>query len=224
MPAMVPFDFTQAEAVAARLHASPGVHRPSPFSVLLASALPPLDGMRTIDAGCGAGLVTIAMLAAGAERVVAQDYDPAAVADTVRNVAEVLGADAAARVERSATDWRQLDTLEGDLLAVNPPQRPTEMLPAVPPDEVHLHEGGGEDGLDGVRLVLRHTPTDVVLSTASSLLPGDPAEVSTALGWGAELVAERVLHHAEPWWVVADALDAPVRVWRFTRRRPTRAP
>jgi len=27
-----------------------------------------------------------------------------------------------------------------------------------------------------------------------------------------------VLHHAEPWWMIAGALDAPVRVWRFERR------
>ncbi len=37
------------------------------------------------------------------------------------------------------------------------------------------------------------------------------------LGWRASVVAERVLHHAEPWWMVAGALDAPVRVWRFER-------
>jgi methylase of polypeptide subunit release factors len=219
---MTGLDFAQAEAMAGRLHASPGVHRPSPFSMLLASALPPLTALHTIDAGCGAGLVTIAMLAAGAEGVVAQDYDPNAVADTARNVAEVLGPEAAARVERSATDWRELGALRGDLLAVNPPQRPTAVLPAVPAEEVHLHEGGGDDGLDGLRLVLHHTPTDVVLSTASSLLLGDPAEAASALGWRAELVAERLLRHAEPWWVVADSLEAPVHVWRFDRRSPAR--
>jgi methylase of polypeptide subunit release factors len=215
---MAPLDLAEAQRIAERLTVSPGVHHPSPFSVLLASALPPLDGLRTIDAGCGAGLVTIAMLHAGAGRVVAQDLDPAAVGDTVRNVEAVLGPEAAARVERSASDWRELGALAGDLLAVNPPQRPTAMLPAVPREEVHLHEGAGDDGLDGLRLVLQHTPTDVVLSTASSLVPGDPAEVGAALGWRPTLLVERVLHHAEPWWVVADALDAPVRVWRFDRR------
>ena len=210
--------YEEAAALGGRLRTSPGVHRPSPFSVLLASSLPPLDGLAVVDAGCGAGLVTIAMLRRGADRVTAQDRDPAALADTRANVEALLGPEALERLACREGDWQEPGVLGGDLVAVNPPQRPSAVLPAIPADEVHLHTGGGRDGLDGLRLVLRNAEADVVLSTASTLVRGDPAEAGAVLGWRASVVAERVLHHAEPWWMVAGALDAPVRVWRFERR------
>jgi methylase of polypeptide subunit release factors len=210
--------FDEAAALGERLRVSPGVHHPSPFSVLLASALPPLDGLRAVDAGCGAGLVTIAMLLRGADGVTAQDRDPAALADTRVNVGALLGTAALERLVCREGDWQEPGVLAGDLVAVNPPQRPSAVLPAIPPAEAHLHTGGGRDGLDGLRLVLRNADADVVLSTASTLVRGDPAEAGAVLGWRASVVAERVLHHAEPWWMVTNALDARVRVWRFERR------
>jgi methylase of polypeptide subunit release factors len=211
--------YDEAAALAARLQTSPGVHHPSPFSVLLASSLPALEGLRVVDAGCGAGLVTIAMLRRGAAYVTAQDRDPAALADTHANVEALLGPAALERLACREGDWQEPGVLRGDLVAVNPPQRPSAVLPAIPPDEAHLHTGGGRDGLDGLRLVLRNADAGVVLSTASTLVRGDPAAAGAALGWRASVVAERVLHHAEPWWMVAGSLDAPVRIWRFERRR-----
>ncbi|MGH8881801.1 MAG: methyltransferase, partial [Stackebrandtia sp.] len=157
-------------ALGSKLEVSTGVHRPSTFSAFLAATMADSDGQTVVDAGCGAGLVTMAALAAGARHVVAQDYDAAALADTVRNVEEHLGGGARARLSLWESDWRQLAVMHADVLVVNPPQRPAAVLPDVPAEERHLHEGGGADGLDGIRLVLEHAGTTRVRTTAAAVL------------------------------------------------------
>ena len=47
----------------------PGVHTPSPLTQALMPALPRVDGLEVIDAGCGAGAVTVALLRRGAAHV-----------------------------------------------------------------------------------------------------------------------------------------------------------
>jgi hypothetical protein len=50
------------------------------------------------------------------------------------------------------------------LLVVNPPRRPASILEAVEPDQRHLHEGGGPDGLETLRLVLGLTGAQAPVS------------------------------------------------------------
>ncbi len=144
-------DMAQVEAwvtVGSKLDASTGVHRPSVFSAFLAATMADCQGQVVVDAGCGAGLVTVTALSAGARHVVAQDYDGTALADTARNVGSILGPEARNKLSLWEADWSLLRPLRADLLAVNPPQRPAALLPEVPPEQRHLHSGGGDDGLD----------------------------------------------------------------------------
>ncbi|PSL03278.1 ribosomal protein L11 methyltransferase PrmA [Haloactinopolyspora alba] len=198
---------------------SPGVHRPSTFSALLASTLGDTGGRVVVDAGCGAGLVTLAALAAGAEHVVAQDTDPASLADTAANVESVLGVEARSRLTFWEADWRLLAPMHADVLAVNPPQRPAEVLADVDAEVLHLHDGGGRDGFDGLRLVLAHTSASTVRTTATSVLDL-PAALRglLELGWDEPRVfGSAELEHDPAWRRLLPGLRARVDVLEFSR-------
>jgi methylase of polypeptide subunit release factors len=202
-----------------RLTASPGVHQPSTFSALLAATMHDVRGQVVVDAGCGAGLVTVAALYAGAEHVIAQDYDPACLADTSANVEQLLGREARRRLTLWEADWRQLGPMCADLLAVNPPQRPLQLLPDVDPAVLHLHDGGGDDGLDALRLVLAHARTGRVRSTAAAALKLPDASPALATGpWRApRLIVSRTLPFDPAWRRFLPDLRGQVDVWEFTR-------
>jgi methylase of polypeptide subunit release factors len=55
------------------LRVSEGVHAPSAFSVLLVDSMPDPRDLVCVDAGCGAGLVTVALLQRRAREVFAFD-------------------------------------------------------------------------------------------------------------------------------------------------------
>ncbi|MFG1925238.1 50S ribosomal protein L11 methyltransferase [Cryptosporangium sp. NPDC048952] len=198
----------------AALPLAPGVHAPSRFSALLAATLGDCAGRTVIDAGCGAGLITIAALRAGAEHVVAIDADPAAVELTRDNVARTTGDVSPTRLEALQLDFRELARFDADLLAVNPPQRPESILQAVEPDQRHLHEGGGPDGLDTLRLVLKHTTAAIVRTTAADVLPIHTVEVRTPRR---VLTATLPMHLA---WHPLTGPEAPVSVWDLHAVRP----
>jgi hypothetical protein len=63
----------------------------------------------------------------------------------------------------------------------NPPQRPSKNLDAVEPDQRHLHEGGGADGLDALRLLLNHVTAPRLTTTVSSVL--DLTRAVNRAGW-----------------------------------------
>ncbi|WP_309112700.1 50S ribosomal protein L11 methyltransferase [Saccharothrix sp.] len=211
-------DITEIEhwnVVGRKLAVSEGVHRPSTFSALLAATLTDCRNLVVVDAGCGAGLATVAALAAGARHVIAQDYDPAALADTARNVTDVLGPEARRRLTLWEADWTMLTPMKADLLAVNPPQRPSSLLPDVPEDQRHLHSGGGPDGLDGIRTVLSHAGAHRVRTTANAIL--NLTEASTP-GWSApRKVAGADLPLDPSWRSVVPDLRGRVDVWEFHR-------
>jgi methylase of polypeptide subunit release factors len=206
--------WTAWHQLGAALTASPGVHRPSEFSALLASTLSDVWGRTVLDAGSGAGLITVAALSAGATHVVALDRDPVALQDTAANVERLLGTSARDRLSLWQADFTQLGVLDADVLAVNPPQRPTYLLDGVEPDQRHLHEGGGVDGLDGLRLVLSHARCHEVRSTAADALPlavlhRTPRHLTTAT---------LPVHPA--WHPLVHADEAKVSVWAFDRAGP----
>ncbi|MEU3458285.1 50S ribosomal protein L11 methyltransferase [Micromonospora sp. NPDC006766] len=202
------------------LSTSPGVHRPSPFSALMASAVQDTAGQVVIDAGCGAGLVTVAALLAGARHVVAQDYDPSCLADTAANVKRMLGRDARDRLTLWEADWRQLEPMRADVLAVNPPQRPTELLSDVEAELLHLHRGGGPDGFDALRLILRHANSTRVRTTAAAVLDLPAvADDLCADRWALPVaVAHATLPLDQAWRRLAGDLVGQVEVWEFVRR------
>ena len=213
---------TWAEVAAALDVSRAGVHRPSSFSVHLADVLQrrrtELAGRRVVDAGCGSGLITIAALVGGAAHVVAQDGDREALEAARHNVAALLGAAALDRVSLVECDWTRLGLIRADVLVVNPPQRPTAAQRATDGGEVHLHDGGGHDGVDAMRLVVAAARTDEVISTASSLLDEAPLRITTERFGPPELLDDTVVHHAEPWRSVHPAARHPVRVLRWRRR------
>ncbi|MFJ9179145.1 50S ribosomal protein L11 methyltransferase [Streptomyces sp. NPDC102360] len=202
-------------AMARDLDVGPGVHSPSVFSAFLAANVLDTQDQVVVDAGCGAGLVTIAALSSGARHVVAQDYDPAALNDTMRNVTRILGPKARERLSLWEADWRQLGPMAADLLAVNPPQRPTALMPDVPHDQRHLHDGGGADGLDGIRLVLAHANAQRVRTTAAAALRMD---TRTCADWSApRLIADAWLPFAPAWRNLVPDLRGRVGIWEFAR-------
>jgi methylase of polypeptide subunit release factors len=191
----------------ASLPVAPGVHAPSRFSALLAAAMGDCVGGTVVDAGCGAGLITIAALRAGADHVLAIDADPAAVELTRANVARTIADLSPARLTARQLDFRELARFDADLLAVNPPQRPASILESVEPDQRHLHEGGGPDGLDTLRLILRHTTAATVRTTAADVLPIHKVEGRTRRR---VLTATVPMH---PAWHRLTGPQAPVSVW-----------
>jgi methylase of polypeptide subunit release factors len=198
------------------LGASDGVHRPSSFSALLAASMVDCRDLVVVDAGCGAGLVTVAALAAGARHVVAQDHDAAALADTARNVTRILGTTARDRLSLWEAGWNQLGPMRADLLAVNPPQRPSALLPDVPASQRHLHVGGGEDGLDGLRLVLAHAGADRVRTTAAAVL--DIGRLTNARWSTPRLIATADLPFDPAWRALVPGGQGRVDIWETTHR------
>lgn len=194
------------------LAAGEGVHRPSEFSALLASTLGDTGGMTVLDAGCGAGLIAIAALAAGAARVVAMDRDPAALESTATNVERHLGGEAAARLELWGADFAGLGERPVDVLAVNPPQRPVDLLDGVEPAQRHLHTGAGADGLDGLRLVLAHAAAAEVRTTAAPAL--NLAAAPRFEGWGPPLRLTGAVLPLHPAWNSPDG-HGEVGIWAF---------
>lgn len=196
------------------LTTSEGVHRPSEFSALLASTMSDAWGRTVVDAGCGAGLIALAALSAGASHVIAQDRDAAALRDTAANVERLLGASARERLSLWQADFAQLGVLDADVLAVNPPQRPAHLLGDVELENLHLHEGGGRDGLDGLRLVLAHARCHEVRSTAADVLPLD------ALRRTPRRLATATLPMHPAWHPLVLGTEAKVSVWAFDRVSP----
>jgi methylase of polypeptide subunit release factors len=191
-----------------------GVHRPSEFSALLSSTLTDVEGLTVLDAGCGAGLITIAALAGGAREVVAMDRDGAALEATAANVARVLGAEAGRRLSLWEGEFGRLGDREVDLLAVNPPQRPESILGAVESRNRHLHTGAGADGFDTLRLVLAHAAAGEVRTTAAAALRIEEARLDRRWASPTRLTAETLPVH--PAWD-APGDRAEVGIWAFRR-------
>lgn len=214
-----PLDDWQDWARLAQSMAVPaGVHAPSAFSATLAASLPDLTGQVVLDAGCGAGLVSIAALVRGAATVIACDLDPDALhatRDNVRRLLSAAGGETEGRLELLHSDFRALGGVRADFALANPPQRPASVLGATDPTQRHLHCGGGQDGLDTVRLLLEHLVCQRLWTTAAAVLP---IASLTAPGWTPPQVVHRAsvaLHGA--WAAAGVAPQETVAVWDFTR-------
>ena len=123
----------------------PACTRPRPFTQALVTALPRVDGLDVIDAGCGAGAVTVALLRRGAAHVSAWDIVPAAIDDTLENVSAPRRS--GARRPRTSESFDGLADVPADLLVTNPPQRPRAVWEQLPADARGVG-AGGEDGLE----------------------------------------------------------------------------
>ena len=192
----------------------PGVHHPSPFSAELASTLQGLDGRIVIDAGAGAGLITIAALAAGAEHVIATDLDLNALAATRDNVRRVLGDDAVSRISLLVSDFTMLHLINADVLVTNPPQRPTVLLEGTDAADRPVHDGAGPTGLGVIELLLDHACTAELITTTAGLL--DIASLRAHDRWvGPELIGSANVPMDPVWRTLGD--DDRVNVWRYVR-------
>ena len=190
---------------------SEGVHAPSAFSALLVDSLPDPEGLVCVDAGCGAGLVTISLLRRGAARVFAFDKDRYAVADARENVARLAPEPPRARL--AIGGFAELSGEPCDLIACNPPQRPRALWDDLPRDEQRPHFVAGDDGLGAVRLVLSLTPAPCAVFSLSSITCPDAAPIAAEFGREAHLLGERPVQHDPLWGRISEGLLMPARVW-----------
>ena len=170
---IVPHDellITSDHSGAAEAHADhvPGVHRPS---VALAHLTVRGEGERALDVGTGNGIQAI-LLAAHAERVVATDVNPRALAYAAFNAA----LNGVGNVEvRHGSFFEPAEGEEFDLVVANPPY-------VVSPEGAYLFRDGGMRGDAVSELVVRATPTVLAPGAFASVLiawaldPADPAE------------------------------------------------
>jgi methylase of polypeptide subunit release factors len=196
------------------IRVSPGVHTPSPFTQALIAALPRVDGLEVIDAGSGAGAVTVALLRRGAAHVSAWDIVPEAIEDTLENVRRY------AEPERVTPHLGSFDGLAGvaaDLLVTNPPQRPRSVWEQLPADSRGVG-AGGEDGLEKLELILASTRAPRVITSISTLTAPDLAPLASRYGFEQVSLLADVQGAHDPVWRYAGSLeDARIRVWDLRR-------
>jgi SAM-dependent methyltransferase len=196
------------------MRVSPGVHTPSPFTQVLVAALPRVDGLEVIDAGCGAGAVTVALLRRGAAHVSAWDIVPAAVEDTLENVRRYADP---ARVTPMLGAFDCLADVHADLLVTNPPQRPRSVWEQLPADARGVG-AGGEDGLEKLELILANTQAPRVITSISTLTAPDLAPLARQYGFERATLLADVQGAHDPIWRYAGSLeDARIRVWDLRR-------
>ena len=196
------------------IRVSPGVHTPSPFTQALISALPRVDGLDVIDAGCGAGAVTVALLLRGAAHVSAWDIVPAAIEDTLENVRRHADA---GRVTPRLAPFDHLAERPADLLVTNPPQRPRAVWEQLPADARGIG-AGGEDGLEKLEIILANTSAPRVITSISTLTAPDLTEVARRHGFAqAAVLADEPVAHDPVWRHAGSLADARVRVWELRR-------
>jgi methylase of polypeptide subunit release factors len=167
-----------------------------------------------IDAGCGAGAVTVALLRRGAAHVYAWDIVPAAIEDTLENVQRHADP---ARVTPHLGSFDGLANADSDLLVTNPPQRPRVVWEQLPADARGVG-AGGEDGLEKLEVILAHTRAPRVITSISTLTAPDLAPIARRHGFGEAVILADVQGAHDPIWRYAGSLaDARIRVWELRR-------
>jgi methylase of polypeptide subunit release factors len=207
-----PLVWLDGEPLAIRV--SPGVHAPSSFTQALIAALPRADGLTVVDAGCGAGSVTVALLRRGAAQVTASDIVPAALADTLENARRHADP---ARVTTLLAPWSELARVTADLLVTNPPQCPRavwEQLPA----EARGAGAGGEDGLEALAAILAATAAPRVIASISTLTTTALAPLAGRFGFTrVAVLADEPVAHDAIWRRAGSLAAARVRIWELQR-------
>jgi methylase of polypeptide subunit release factors len=192
---------------------SEGVHAPSPFSELLVDSLPDPADLACVDAGCGAGLVTVALLRRGAREVFAFDKDRYAVADARQNVARLAPDPQRARIRIGG--FAELSGEPCDVLVCNPPQRPKALWADLERSAQRPFFVAGDDGLGAVRLVLGRTPAARAIFSLSSIVCADASALAAEFDREVHLLGECLVQHDPVWQRIAPELLAPARVWEF---------
>jgi methylase of polypeptide subunit release factors len=200
-------------AIPSGLRFSEGVHAPSAFSELLVASLPDPRDLACVDAGCGAGLVTVALLLRGARSVFAFDTYRYAVSDARANVARLTPHAERARIQIGG--FAELSGEPCDLLLCNPPQRPAALWADLERPAQRPFFVAGRDGLGAVRLVLQMTPARRAVFSLSSIVCPDAGPLAAEFGREARLLGERVVQHDPIWARIAPELAAPARVWEL---------
>jgi methylase of polypeptide subunit release factors len=203
-------------ALVDELRWSEGVHAPSAFSMLLVDSLPDPGGLACVDAGCGAGLVTVSLLQRDARAVFAFDKDRYAVADARANVARLTPHPQRAQLRIGG--FAELSAHPCELLACNPPQRPKALWSDLPRDEQRPFFVAGDDGLGAVRLVLMLTPAPRAIFSLSSITCPDATALAAEFGREAHLLGERPVQHDPIWSRISSELLVPARVWELRSR------
>lgn len=124
------------------------VLEPTDFGLTLLAAVEsesvlPVAGRTVLDVGCGSGIYTVAMMAAGAARVTALDLNPDCRVATAANIAlNDLSADRVEYVTADISTFRSPTRFQ--IVVANPPHLPD--LAALPHDGIRAALVGGTDG------------------------------------------------------------------------------
>ncbi|MEV4945533.1 methyltransferase [Streptomyces sp. NPDC053755] len=121
-----------------------------------------LDGVHALDVGCGSGLYTVALLAAGAAHVTALDINAASAPETRSNV------------ELNGLDTGRLSCVTADLAQYTPPRR-FDLVVTNPPHLPHDPSYATDNGLETALVAGRNGRAlyDAVVARMDDLLaPG----------------------------------------------------
>jgi release factor glutamine methyltransferase len=132
------------------------------LAALQADDAPALAGTTALDIGCGSGLYTVALLAAGAEHVTALDINPASAGATVANVIH------------NGLDLARLACVTSDLAYYRPDKR-FDLVVTNPPHLPYDPEYATHDGLETALVAGRNGRAlyDVIVGRMDDLLaPG----------------------------------------------------
>jgi SAM-dependent methyltransferase len=209
-------------SVVDELRWSEGVHAPSAFSELLVDAMPDPHDLVCVDAGCGAGLVTVSLLRRGAREVYAFDKDRYAVSDARANVARLAPDPRRARIRIGG--FAELSDEPCDMLLCNPPQRPRALWADLERPAQRPFFVAGEDGLGAVRLVLMLTSAPCAIFSLSSITCPDATSLAAEFGREAHVLGERLVQHDPIWGRISEELLMPARVWEMRTPRTSGGP
>ncbi|MDX6569585.1 MAG: hypothetical protein QOH15_2163 [Gaiellales bacterium] len=201
---------------------SEGVHAPSAFSELLVESMPDPCDLVCVDAGCGAGLVTVALLQRGAREVFGFDKDRYAVADARANVSRLAPDPHRARIRIGG--FAELAGEPCDMLMCNPPQRPRALWADLERAAQRPFFVAGDDGLGAVRLVLTLTPAPCAIFSLSSIVCPDASSIAAEFGREAHQLGERLVQHDPVWGRISEELLMPARVWELRAPRTPDSP
>ena len=155
---------------------------PTAFSLVLANSIRLPPGTRlVIDAGAGCGILAITAARLGAPHIIAVESSDRAC-EIIRENCEKNGV--AGRVEVINSRIEGFETGgAADLVVCNPPTMPPG------PDVPHFAQGGGVDGLDFLRTVLKQTPhwlnrSGKLQLALSSLVPRSAVDSSLSTDGG----------------------------------------
>jgi methylase of polypeptide subunit release factors len=126
---------------------------PTPYTLMLANHIPPLDGGTAVDVGTGCGILAVLARLQGAHRVYVSDINAEAVAVAVENAARNEVAGEFFTMPAGDTMLQLPAGILADFIICNPAQ-----LPMPPPQDANDPFYAGPDGRRMIEALVREAP------------------------------------------------------------------